>query len=108
MEKNIVMNFTRAIFLISVFFVQGCGYTTSSLLPANFKSIYVDNFKNSIKVESDTDDLRAYRGYQPGMEIELTKAVSNRYVLDGNLKLATPANADIILKGELIDYSRES
>ena len=29
--------------------VSGCGYTTKSLLPSNYKTIHVDNFKNAIK-----------------------------------------------------------
>ena len=52
----------------------GCGYTTKSLLPSNYKTIYVDNFKNAIKITAEQSNERMYRGYKPGMEIKITKA----------------------------------
>ncbi|MDP2912719.1 MAG: LPS assembly lipoprotein LptE [Candidatus Omnitrophota bacterium] len=88
--------------------LSGCGYTTQSLLPSDFKSIYVDNFKNSINVSAEQSDIRMYRGYRPGMEVDLTKAVRDKFLYDGNLKVAnTETGADIALKSELIDYRRE-
>ncbi len=87
--------------------VSGCGYTTQSLLPSNFKTIYVDNFKNNIKVTAEQDNTRMYRGYRPGMENELTTQVINKYLRDGNLKIASEKNADLALRGELMDFQRE-
>jgi len=49
-----------------------------------------------------------YVGYRPGMEIELTKVVIDRFLLDGNLKIATESDADIILKGALVDFKRDA
>lgn len=97
-----------ALLLISVMAVSGCGYTTSSLLPPEFKTLYVENFKNSINVTAEQSELRMYRGYRPGMEIEITKAVIDRFMFDGNLKLAPEEKADLILKSELTDYKRDS
>ena len=88
--------------------VSGCGYTARSLLPSNFKSIRVDNFKNEINVAAEQSNLRMYRGYRPGMEIDLTRAVINEFLLDGNLKIAAEANADIMLKGSLTDFNRDA
>lgn len=88
--------------------LSGCGYTTQSLLPSDFKSIYVDNFKNSINVSAEQSDIRMYRGYRPGMEVNLTKAVRDKFLFDGNLKIAnSDTDADIVLRSELIDYRRE-
>lgn len=97
--------FLLLIFVIN--FLAGCGYTTQSLLPTNFKAIYVDNFKNSINVADEQSNIRMYRGYLPGMETEITKAVRNRFLFDGNLKVATETNADIVLRAELLDYRRD-
>ena len=97
-----------ALSLISILAVSGCGYTTSSLLPARLKTIYVENFKNSINVTAEQSELRMYRGYRPGMETEITKAVIDRFMFDGNLKIAPEEKADLILKSELIDYKRDS
>ena len=95
------------VIIASLLFTAGCGYTTQSLLPTNFKTIYIPPFKNGIKVEAEQSNMRMYRGYRPGMEIELTKAVINRFIFDGNLEVNKEENADLILTGELIDYRRE-
>ncbi|MCK4423970.1 MAG: LptE family protein [Candidatus Omnitrophica bacterium] len=80
------------IFLLALF-LSGClGYTTGSLLPAHLKAIAIPNFSN--------------RTYEHGLEIDVTKKVIERFVFDGNLKIATEANADMILIGELLKYDR--
>ncbi len=91
-----------------IFFISGCGYTTHSLLPSNFKTIYIENFTNSINITAEQSNLRMYRGYKPGMEVELTKAVRDRFLFDGNLKITTKENANIILKGKLVDFKRDA
>jgi len=97
------------IFFVSFFLaISGCGYTTSSLLPGDLKSIYVDNLKNSINVTAEQSNLRMYRGYRPGMERELTTAVNDKFLQDGNLRIAKESKADLILTGELIDFRREA
>src|SRR3989338_1285324 len=97
-----------AVYLGIIFFVSGCGYTTQSLLPSSFRSIYVENFTNSIRITEEQSDVRMYRGYKPGMEIDLTKDTRDRFLFDGNLKIKNDANADILLKGELVDFRKEA
>jgi ABC-type uncharacterized transport system auxiliary subunit len=94
--------------LILTMGLSGCGYTTSSLLPPSIKTIYVENFTNSINVTAEQSELRMYRGYRPGMETEITKAVIDRFLLDGNLKIAPEDKADLVLKSDLVDYKRDS
>ena len=96
------------IFFVAIFAVSGCGYTTSSMLPPEIKTIYVDNVKNNISVTAEQSELRMYRGYKPGMETEITKAIIDKFLFDGNLKMSREENADLILKTELIDYKRDS
>jgi outer membrane lipopolysaccharide assembly protein LptE/RlpB len=95
--------------LIAVFmlFVAGCGYTTHSLLPSNYKTIYVDSFGNKIKVTAEQSNIRMYRGYRPGLEGDITKATIDRFLFDGNLRIAPENTANLILKGELIDFRKE-
>lgn len=95
------------VFLSILLFIPGCGYTTRSLLPSNFKTIYVDNFVNNIKISAEQSNLRAYRGYRPGMETTIRKAVMDRFLSDGNLKLASEDSADLVLHGSLQDYKRD-
>ncbi|MCX5680396.1 MAG: LPS assembly lipoprotein LptE [Candidatus Omnitrophica bacterium] len=91
---------------ILTFTACGCGYTTKSLLPSNYKTIYVGNFKNAIKITAEQSNERMYRGYRPGMEIKITKAVIDKYLIDGNLRIDSPGSADLILSAELIDFNR--
>lgn len=95
-----------AVMAVLAFAMCGCGYTTKSLLPSDYKTIYVDNFKNAIKITAEQSNERMYRGYRPGMEISLTKAVIDKYLMDGNLRIDTPERADLVLTAELIDFNR--
>ena len=105
---NIQLRKFSIILVTVLFFISGCGYTTKSLLPSNLKTIYVDNFVNSIKVTDESSDARMYRGYHPGMELETTRTIRDKFLFDGNLKLADIDRADLILKGELVDYRNEA
>ena len=96
-----------AIIIAGILLSSGCGYTTQSLLPTNYKTIFIPPFKNGIKVEAEQSNMRMYRGYRPGMEIELTKSVINRFISDGNLEVYKESSSDLLLIGELIDYRRE-
>lgn len=106
--KKLYLRKFAAMLLTALFFISGCGYTTRSLLPSEFKAIYVDNFVNKIKVAAESSDERMYRGYKPGMEIDVSKVIRDKYLFDGNLKIANSKDADLILKGELVDYRNES
>lgn len=88
--------------------LSGCGYTTRSLLPSNFKSIYIDNFVNEIKIAAEQTDERMYRGYRPGLERDITKAVIDRFLFDGNLNISNDRDADLVLRGALMDYKRDA
>ena len=94
--------------VVFLFMVSGCGYTTKSLLPSDIKTIRVDNFKNAIQVEAEQSNLRMYRGYRPGMENDITRAVTNKFLTDGTLRIANESSADLILKSELIDFKRDA
>lgn len=109
MKKNFI-SVSRIFTLLLAFmaFLPGCGYTTRSLLPSNYKSIYVDNFTNSVNVTAEQSNVRMYRGYRPGMEIELTKAVIDKFIFDGNLRAAPEEKADLLLKGSLTDFKRDA
>ena len=97
--------FTILIFLS--FVLTGCGYTTHSLLPPHVKTIHVDNFKNSIDITGEFSEKEGYDIYRPGLEVEMTKAVIDRFVFDGNLRVVSGSEADSRLAGELIDYAKE-
>ena len=87
--------------------VTGCGYTTRSLLSAQYKTIYITPFVNKINMTNEAFTENKYQVYRPYLETELTKAVTNKYLFDGNLKPVAKANADLVLKGELVGFSRD-
>ncbi|MCM8778519.1 MAG: LPS assembly lipoprotein LptE [Candidatus Omnitrophica bacterium] len=82
----------------------GCGYTTHSVLPSSFKTIYIPTFVNKIKFEGN---LPEYKTYYPGLEIKITNAIINRFIYDGNLRIARDEEADLRLEGELVDYLKQ-
>ncbi len=96
-----------AILLTGIFFLSGCGYTTHSLMAPELKSIYVDSFSNKINIADEQSDVRMYKGHRAGMENDVTKAVIDRYLFDGNLKIESKDSASLILKGELVDFRKE-
>ena len=106
--KNMYIRKLTAALFIAVFFISGCGYTTKSLLPSNLKTIYVDNLVNRINVTAEASDARMYRGYRPGMELEATRTIRDKYLSDGNLKIADREAADLILTGSLVDFRNEA
>jgi len=100
------MKKTLAAIAILMLAASGCGYTTKSLLPSDYKTIHVENFKNALKITAEQSNERMYRGYRPGMEISITKAVIDKYLMDGNLRIDSAERADLILSAELIDFNR--
>jgi len=89
---------------VSCALFSGCGYTTSSTLPGNIKTIHVEPFKNSIDYATGTKR----NVYLPLLEVDARNAVIDRFLFNGSLKIAEPHLADLILKGELVNYQRSA
>lgn len=88
-----------------IFFLMllaGCGYTTKSALPPNLRTVHVAPFEN--KIIYTTDRIRNV--YFPLLEVKIRDAVIDRFLFDGNLRIAEPDTANLLLKGELIRYER--
>jgi len=90
------------LFLIGLIpFAAGCGYSTRSAMPSNFRTICVEPFKN--KIDFTNENRRNV--YFPLMEVTARNAVVKRITFDGNLRVKKePAQADLLLKGDLIGY----
>jgi len=95
-------------FAFSLFILSGCGYTTRSMVSSKFKTIYITPFANKIDITKETDTADKYKVYKPLLETEITRAVINRFLWDGNLKPAKKEVADLVLKGELIEFRRDA
>lgn len=88
--------------LVSIVCFSGCGYTTASTLPESIKTIHVETFKNSISFTTG----RERNVYLPLLEVDVRNAIIDRFLLDGNLKISEPEEADLILIGQLTKYTR--
>lgn len=99
----------RVIFvLLLVFMAAGCGYTTRSLISTKYRSIYITPFVNKIDITRDTDAANKYKIYKPKLETDITKAVNNKFLFDGNLHPGQKDFADVTLKGELVELRRDA
>lgn len=89
--------------------VAGCGYTTHAYVAmSGHRSIYVAPFVNKVDTTSEYSEGRRFKSYFPLLENTITNIVIDRYKLDGNLKVVKEEGADLILRGELVNYSKES
>jgi hypothetical protein len=68
----------------------------------------VTPFANKIDITKETDTATKYKIYRPLLETDITQAVTNRFLLDGNLKPTKKETADLVLKGELIEFRRDA
>ena len=92
----------------SLMFLSGCGYTTRSLISQEYKTIYVTPFVNKVDITQEFYAANKYRIYRPKLETDITTYVTNRFLFDGNLKPSKEESADMILKGELVDFRRDA
>lgn len=94
-------------FLFSAF---GCGYSTHSVYHGPYKTIFIEPFANKVDILSEdaTSTSQRFRTYHPLLETDLRTAVINRFMFDGGLRIAAKEGADVVLKGELIDYRRDA
>jgi len=91
-------------FLLSVF--AGCGYTTRSMISNKFKTIYITPFINKVDIAQE-EAANKYRVYRASLETDITRSVTNKFLFDGNLKPTRQELADLVLKGELIEFRKD-
>jgi outer membrane lipopolysaccharide assembly protein LptE/RlpB len=103
---NLLVCLAATCFLLATL-LTGCGYTTRSMLYGKFNTIYVTPFLNKVDITQESFSANKYRIYRPMLETDITKKVINRYLFDGNLKPAKQAEADLVLKGELVEYRKD-
>ena len=103
---NLFLFLTAISFLLTIV-LTGCGYTTRSMLYGNYNTIYIAPFLNKVDITQESFSANKYRIYRPMLETDITKKVINRYLFDGNLKPIKEPAADLVLKGELIEYRKD-
>jgi hypothetical protein len=93
---------------ILYFNLSGCGYTSrSSIYPEN-TTIFIKPFANKIDITNETSEYNRLISYFPMLETKVTNAVVDRFLFDGNLKVAKTENADLVLESEITRYNRDA
>jgi len=98
--------------LIALMFLSGtltgCGYSATRLLPAHYRTIYIEPFKNQIPITDEISEHAGYRTNLPQLDEKVTQGVIDRFLFDGNLRITTkPEQADLLLTGEITDFYRQ-
>jgi hypothetical protein len=88
--------------------MAGCGYTTRSMISNKYRTIHIKQFINKIDITRETDASSKYKLYKPSLDTDLTRSVIDKFLFDGNLKPVKEENADLVLKGELVEFRRDS
>lgn len=89
--------------------LSGCGYSTRAYISkTGFRYIYIEPFVNKVDITSEFSEGSRFKTYYPLLENVVTNAVVDRFNFDGALKVAKEREADVVLRGELIKYGRES
>ena len=90
--------------ILLVLSIAGCGYTTGSLLPSNYKKIAIQPFQNKVPyVGEDNSQI-----YVQQLETNVRSAIIDRFLFDGNLHIADPDKADLVLSGNLISIFQDT
>jgi len=94
-------------YLLPTVFLSGCGYTTRSGIGNKYRTIYVSPFVNKIDIANEVNASNKYRIYRPMIESDITKYVNNKYLFDGNLRPVREDLAELILKGEVVEFRKD-
>ena len=85
----------------------GCGYTTRSQIGEVYRTIYVAPFENRVNFTKETYTHDKHRIYRPGLETDITSAVVNKFLFDGNLRPVAEEKARLLLKGALVEFRKD-
>jgi hypothetical protein len=89
--------------ILLVMSIAGCGYTTGSLLPSKYRKIAIAPFSNSVGFT----DENIQGIYVPLLESNVRTAIIDRFLFDGNLSIADPDKADLVLSGALVSIEQD-
>jgi hypothetical protein len=91
----------------AVLLSAGCGYTTRSTIASRYHTVYVPPFASAIDLTREADAGNKYKIYRPGLETEITKTLTNKFLFDGNVRPGDRDASDLELRGELVEFRRD-
>jgi hypothetical protein len=77
------------------------------MIADKYKTIYISPFVNKVDLANEANSANKYRIYRPMIESDITRYVNNRYLFDGNLRPTSEDLADLILKGEVVEFRKD-
>ena len=83
--------------------IASCGYTTGSLLPSKYRKIAIQPFQNKVNNVDENSNVL----YVPLLETNVRTAIIDKFLFDGNLHIAEPEKADLVLNGDLIGVEQD-
>jgi hypothetical protein len=98
-----MLRFSLSLLLVLTLF-SGCGYTTGSLLPAKYRRISVEPFLNKVNNIDENNNIL----YIPNLETNVRTAIIDRFLFDGNLRIADSDKADLVLTGALLGIAQDT
>jgi len=87
--------------------LNGCGYSARTLIPENYDTIHVETFKNEIDITEEVSKRNPFKIYRPSLEVDLTNAITERFLYDSRLKVKSASGADLVLTGSLRAFMRQ-
>ena len=88
--------------------IGGCGYSTSRLLPAAYRTIYIEPFQNKIPITREITEVTGYQSNLPQLQEKVARAVISQFLFDGNLRVITNRDAaDLVLSGDINGFYRQ-
>ena len=91
--------------ILLVLSIAGCGYTTGSLLPSKYRKIAIEPFQNKV---NNLEENTSSGLYVPLLETNVRTAIIDRFLFDGNLHIADPDKADLVMSGDLIGIAQDN
>ncbi len=80
-------------YILLLFWLSCCGYSTKSLLPSHFKNIYIEIFENrTIKI---------------GLGEEMTREIIKQLTADGSLRVSGESKAQLKITGQISYFNKE-
>jgi len=109
MTKTRIKTLVALVAVAAVSCLTGCGYTTRSMIAGKYRTVYITPFKNKIDITRETNNGTNYRIYRPALETDVTSAVVQKFLIDGNLKpVKEHDSADLVLEGDLTDFHKDA
>lgn len=95
------------LFLVSSFYLNGCGYTTTGFKYKESK-VFIIPVKNKIDITSEARKNSDYVTFPLLLEKRLTNKIVNKFNVDGHLKVVSAPERALTISCEITKYQKEA